>query len=272
LADGAVSIAIALAAGFFLIERTYLTEFQVRRSDAQRLIFLSTVAALALMVSARVFLALLQGIAPSFYSGLRTGWLAVMPAQTPPWVGTAGLALGLSVLVPRAVNRRWPRHQANRRAIRDYGSNFERLVIAAFDRQRPIAITLKSRKVYVGRIVRIPILLDIPQTTDIRILPLLSGYRDESTFGYRFTTSYSVVYERILDAKRQASAWQGDPLFASLDLDDFEIVIPTGEMTTAHLFDIDLYRRHAALFDTDLPPAPPPPPEGDPVAGPAAGD
>ncbi len=49
----ALGLAVAAAVGFIIVEATCLTRFEVRRVDGRRLVFLSTGAALGLLMLSR---------------------------------------------------------------------------------------------------------------------------------------------------------------------------------------------------------------------------
>ncbi len=90
-----------------------------------------------------------------------------------------------------------------------------------------VSVTLSNRKVYVGW----PVYTPDPrrETRDFRLLPALSGYRNEKTLELQFTTQYINVYQRI-----QSGAISG------VDADDFEIAIPLDEVVSANLFSLEI--------------------------------
>ncbi len=101
-------------------------------------------------------------------------------------------------------------------------------------RNKMMEITLKNRKVYVG----LPISSPGPRlSTDqfIRILPFMSGYRDEESLESHFNTYYEWVSE------------PGDDRYLKnvLDLDtgDFAVTIARKEIVSARIFDEEVYVR-----------------------------
>jgi hypothetical protein len=66
----------------------------------------------------------------------------------------------------------------------------------------------------------------------VRLLPLMSGYRDPTTHELTFTARYSRVYQRI-------EAMGGER--AGSTADEFALVIPIAEIPTACRFDWDVY-------------------------------
>lgn len=67
----------------------------------------------------------------------------------------------------------------------------------------------------------------------MRLLPMLSGYRDRETNELVITRDYAEVYEEYLDEEKSYLAAFGE---------EFQLVIPVAEITTANLFDPDVYQ------------------------------
>lgn len=80
----------------------------------------------------------------------------------------------------------------------------------------PLLITLEDGKVYVGNAIRLP----NPELDrqDVRILPLLGGYRDKDTKKLTLTTDYHSVTQSLGEDGRLNHLRRGD----------FEIVLPVG--------------------------------------------
>jgi hypothetical protein len=81
-----------------------------------------------------------------------------------------------------------------------------------------------------GLVVRAPNPTD--QSKSLRLLPLLSGYRNKDTQTVTFTTDYLKVLEKIS---------QDGAGLDHLDSEDFEVVLPGKEISSAHLFDLVAY-------------------------------
>lgn len=128
----------------------------------------------------------------------------------------------------RAFNLFYSEERATSKAICDHGSELEKLLYAAIEKGRMVSLTLKNRKVYVGLVARTPPILE-GKSTDIRLLPVISGYREDKTLDWIATTTYDPIYSKIIDGE-----------ITDLVLSDFEVVIPTGEIVTANLFSTDI--------------------------------
>ena len=132
------------------------------------------------------------------------------------------------------IPRRWQTYILRRAII---NNDFELLIFHSFESAQPIMFTLTTGKVYVGRIVRAP--NPTEQRKAIRITPLLSGYRDDKSQEFNLTTVYyDIIHE--LDKPRNQRVEYLRPLSA----EDFEVVFPSDNVCSSHLFDLDTYVEH----------------------------
>jgi hypothetical protein len=94
-----------------------------------------------------------------------------------------------------------------------------------------VSVVLKSRKVYTGFVTGS---FDPLNDRDyIQLLPLESGYRDNQTLQLKITTDYAQVYNRIVNKDIEA---------ASIDINDFRVVVPVSEIASINFFDEQAYR------------------------------
>ena len=107
-----------------------------------------------------------------------------------------------------------------------HNNDFERLIMESFVENLPILFSMKNNKVYVGYVVKPPNPKN--QRRNLRILPLLSGYRDEKDQQVHFTTSYSALIYEFL---RQ-----------EYDMTYLEMILVTDEIVSMHLFDVGIYQ------------------------------
>jgi hypothetical protein len=124
---------------------------------------------------------------------------------------------------------------------------------ATFGR-KPLMLTLKSGKVYVGQPtaeMRDPSLL----AGSIRLIPIASGYRDTSTHKVTFTTPYKDMTRRMRPIASEQQARRDDPLGVDLaelkisdkenveiDMQDIGVVVFWSEVQSLTIFNEDLYR------------------------------
>ncbi len=72
----------------------------------------------------------------------------------------------------------------------------------------------------------------------MKLLPMVSGYRHPETRELVITRDYAEVYQQLMDE---------DSSELLTHADDFQVVIPIGEIVTANLFDPDVYE----IFQTE---------------------
>lgn len=110
-------------------------------------------------------------------------------------------------------------------------NDFEKLIARSVYDNFPILFTLESGKVYVGWAVSAP--NPVQERKSVRILPIISGYRDKDTQKVQFTTDYYAVLMEVSESEE-----------TNHSLEDFEVVIPASDLSACHLFDLDLYNQH----------------------------
>ena len=111
--------------------------------------------------------------------------------------------------------------------IAAHGNALVRLIHEAEKTSTLVSISLSNRKWYVGYIAE-AWSLD-PQEAYLRLLPILSGYRDPANLGVIPTTYYRPVYSR-----------------PGIEKDRFVIVIPLKDVEMANLFDENVYAEYFA--------------------------
>jgi len=109
-------------------------------------------------------------------------------------------------------------------------NDFEKLIARSVYDKFPILFTLESGKVYVGWAVSVP--NPSQERKSVRILPIISGYRDNDTKKVMFTTDYHSV---LMGASNETGDYS---------LEDFEVIIPVSDLSSCHLFDISVYNQH----------------------------
>lgn len=109
--------------------------------------------------------------------------------------------------------------------------HMESLVLDSSLTQSTLLISLKTRKCYVGICYGI-VGHDEGESSNIAILPMLSGYRDSNTLSVEFNNNYFSHYANfgLLDDEHD-----------TLTLDHFKIVIPKEQIETASFFCLDTY-------------------------------
>ncbi|MBZ2192013.1 hypothetical protein JFJ09_07260 [Pseudoalteromonas arctica] len=127
--------------------------------------------------------------------------------------------------------------------------DFSRLFGYSITEGFPILFTMSDRKVYIGYIYEVQSKI---LTSDVHILPVISGYRDEKTLALKKVTPYKELIDRINKkekseiTERLINLGMSDrEAFETLEAnpglydqwDKFLIALPLREITYAHLHD-----------------------------------
>ena len=216
-----------LLGGFLFLHINHFSRFHAQRLDGYRMLVESAIAGTGLGVLGRLIVVWSGGTRLGTWSGLL--WFRLLPwphSDTAAW----GLTLGpvLALLLNLFINR----EKAKDIEIHRHASSFARLLHEAEQQERPISITLDTRKWYIGYVAESPNL--DPQETYFRLLPVISGYRDKDTLETFRTVFYEEVYR--------------DP---ECDSEDFVITIPIKDVKIANFFDMELYEQYFAEDDDD---------------------
>ncbi len=246
---GSAFLVFAIVGYFTVRNLSNRTRFRANILQWERNIFESAAVGLVLFVVARLLvipdiLTLVEGhrLGPGVALGIRE-FKTYLPF---PFAGSLIVTLGLGVLGAKVSNLWWRPIPEVRRAIQNHGGDLRAFLHNAAERGSPVSLTMSNRKVYVGLVVQAP---GLQEPSYVKILPTLSGYRDERTLAVVFNTPYLRVYEDI--SKRRAA---GEKL--SVEMANFVFVLPLGSIESANEFDNDIYSRHFSVA---------PPPESAPA-------
>lgn len=114
--------------------------------------------------------------------------------------------------------------------------DFEKLIWRALRNNSVLQVTMSNNKVYVGYVIRT--IDPEAERTELRLLPILSGYRDETS-----TVIFKNMYKSVLDvlAAEPISNITSDEHLDDAGLGDFEIVLPYYEIRHSSMFDYEVY-------------------------------
>lgn len=79
----------------------------------------------------------------------------------------------------------------------------ENTITRSIEKAKPVILTLKSRKVYIGTIIRIPTIDLLPIEESISILPTYSGYRKDDDLLVKINNDYSHFYDMYKELKEE---------------------------------------------------------------------
>jgi hypothetical protein len=240
--DVAVLLLLPLVGGYAFSRACNVSRYLAAREEGHRLYFRSAFWGFALFVTA-LLIRLLLVANFELYRNLEDEFRDVIapylkePEKGNPFQLTiiAVGALLIGAPLGKLLNIVFWRGPALARAIKH--DDFEVLLNEAVGRTTPVALSMSSRKFYVGFIT---------QTFDpshdrkwITILPLVSGYRDKDNLRVVFVTNYQDIYGQIDPAN--AAQPLPSPL-GHLAPKDFGIVLPVEDVQSANLFDLVAYK------------------------------
>ena len=102
-------------------------------------------------------------------------------------------------------------------------SPLDALLFEAFIDATPVLLSLESKKVYVGIVNNLGEANENESPNqEISIIPILSGYRDDSYQIVQFTNYYDSTFYK--------------------NIDNFSVIIPQNQIITASKFDFDIYQ------------------------------
>lgn len=180
---------LPLLGGFIFIHWCNRTKFKAIRLDKERLLFYAALAGIGLLALAFILEALIPPFIPC------VTWFPCIPALPFDYIGVSMTALLLGLILPPLLNLKWKVDAESSRYISEEGDPFEQLINKALDSTKPVMLTLKGGKVYVGFVVSS--FEPAREQRTIRIAPIKSGYREDTKLRVKFTTDYSVALEQI---------------------------------------------------------------------------
>ena len=122
----------------------------------------------------------------------------------------------------------YSKRAAVKRAIQALNSDLDIVLLRAMEENMPISVTLGHGKVYVGYVTGS---IEPGEKREmLRLLPIVSGYRDGDAMKLKFTTWYVAVYQQFNEQN-----------LSHLRPELFEVVLPLTEVMSVNLFDIEAY-------------------------------
>lgn len=204
-------------AGYWLLDQTCLWRYQLRRESGYRLFFKSAIAGLVLVAIARLLCVSLERAYPDILDQAFRyveAWKSYAPFE---YSGTMMLTAALAVVTPPFLNRFLDADRRAKSASLTNGDLVEWVIQDSLDHQTLVEISMNTGKSYVGLATHSGVSTSGP--TDVALIPLASGYRDNETQVLKMTTYYTDTL----------SEYKGG-------LGDFQIVVPRSEIASVRKF------------------------------------
>ena len=180
---------LPLVAGYYLLTRCNYFKFHQQRLDRQRLIFESVLLGLGIFIftyTVRFLISLiLPFLIPSIYS--------LFPFKQ-PYAITSFVTVVIAIFATWVINVFTDDRTWIKKSIEDVGNEFELLMDYSFSKKSLIQFTLDNNKFYIAWVKELP----IPSISNyVRVIPAMSGYRNESK-EFIFTTHYLSIYAEYI--------------------------------------------------------------------------
>ena len=212
------ALLVPALAGFVLLFGTHLFRYWLNRQGGYKLLFATALAGAILLALARA-LVVIAG-----KEHVPEWWYAYASFQMSE---TVGLSVLLALVCAFLINLGFSRTRAAKLVSRNGGDLIECLLEDCLVRNAPVELTMSSGKAYIGFPRESG--LTVSGESDIAIVPLASGYRDNEKKTLVVTTDYSeTVYELVFEN-------------GTLSYDDFQVILPLNEVASARYFDRDAY-------------------------------
>ena len=218
---------LPLLGGFLFFYSAHLLRFQAQRLEGYKLLLQSAIAGVVLSFIARLII--LAAGATSFGAWLVSRWSVFSPFS---FSAESALSMILGPLAALILNVFIDRDQAKEIEVRRNAHGLTRLFYQAAEEHFLISVTLDSRKWYVGWVVETAGLM--PQQKYFRLLPYMSGYRDNGTL----ETFRTTFYEELLATP-------------GLNADELVVTLPIDSVKMAGRFNEKFYNEYFAEPDTD---------------------
>lgn len=258
---------VPLLAGYIFVSTWFQTSYLIQREDSQKVYFRAAfwglwlfLLAFALLSWARPELKQIVSFLNSWHEQiiLTDGKAAYVDLMF--WLLVLAFTLGLGMtggyilnwmfallqiprkellrLFVRAARRRdtnffssiyaYSKRTAVKKAIHALNSDLDIVLLRAMEENMPVSMTLGHGKVYIGYVTGS---IEPGEKREmLRILPLVSGYRDGDAMKLKLTTWYVSIYEQFNDKR-----------LSHLRPELFEVVLPLSEVKSVNLFDIQAY-------------------------------
>ena len=238
---GIESVLIPALSGYVYLGTSYKYRSQINRESGYHVLFRSALIGIFSYPIAYLIAWLLSSYLPNIlvtYYQFLTNWISIVNTSDFYFQFLTGwISIGLCWGVARISNRRSDKEEVEAEVAAEMGDFLSLLMRDCNKRDQMMEITLQNRKVYVG----IPISSPGPRlSTDqfIRILPFMSGYRDEESLKPHYDTHYDWISQPC-DEKYLRNV-------LGLESGDFAVTIARREIVSARLFNEEVYVRFLA--------------------------
>ena len=213
-------VLIPALGGYLFLSRSNKHKAEISRLSGYHVLFKSATRGLVVLFLTQI---LVEGVGLRFYPKLFTTWQEFVPNY---FSISPTLAVVFCFLHACYANIWITEQRGEIETAKENGDLIEILIHECIDKKMMMEVTLKNRKIYIGT----PLETGFKRTHDhdIWIVPFASGYRDESNLELKITTKYANYTKR---SNKMGLVYR-----------DFKVAIPIQEITSARLFDKNVYQ------------------------------
>lgn len=211
---------LPLLAGYYMLSYFELTRFSTERLDRQRLVFKSSIYALIILILTFFIRFIVEQIFPCLVPFL----YKYLPYKT-LYLGTSLASFGLTVVFVWICNIFISKDKQADRVLKKYGNTFEQMMRVSFKDAKPIQFTLDSGKTYIAFVKE----TFKVGSNYIRVIPIMSGYRDSKTMELILTTDYFKVFEKYIENDKAS------------EIGEVDLIITLDNVVSVSYFDSELY-------------------------------
>ncbi len=220
--------------GFIFISLWYPFYYRIQRLQGYKLVLIASIAGGVFLLVAHFSVVALRGVSP--FQEVLDGWYSLVPIQNSAQA-VLGFLLGATLWWPLNLLRFFVpalRVQAvKRKEILRAGDPLEITLFQHLETQKLLSITLRSGKVYVGRVITS--INPARRVESVGLSLVRSGYRDEKTHKLTLNINYEATHASIQARIREIYAEVID-----------EVVLEFPDMDEADMM-AEVYRRAARL-------------------------
>lgn len=255
------SLLLPLVGGFLFISFWNKTKYNAKRSNGQRLILESALWGTLFLGISYIIVRLLSWYFPASY----LAWHYLMPY---PQLGAPIGSILIGACLPHILNIGWGEKEQNAKSYAGFSDYFGLLFFKAQIKKKPVLITLRNGKVYIGLIYG----CNTPGKHDgggsVYIQPTLSGYRRHVTHEMHITTDYTAILQGIalsveeertslnkvtqsndrMKIEAQQRQLKKIESAAVEKLDDLKLAVSVSDIVSAVVFDKSVYGQFNPMF------------------------
>lgn len=225
---------LPLIAGYYFVWHFRPLHIQVKDQTSYHVLFLSAIYGFGILLFSIIFLFLIGNI-PYCGCQLISGddakeWGKIYEING---FGISIFALILGIISPHLLNRLplFSKEKITISEVKKSDNALETMMYEALKKKKPVLIILNSDKCYVGRVIKTPDIFS--EDKYLRLIPVLSGYRDKDKKELQFVHNYAELLK------------YSQPVFET------DITLPVKEIESLRFFDIDWYTKTQLKSNVD---------------------